>query len=341
MKNIKLISLLVLLICSTGLAQSLPDPLVSPIQAGAYVPGLMGVRDYVNPGVDGMIFLDYNIFINANSFHDRNGNEVNSLNLFPELGSIPFETDISGYINALAIAYVSPKLSFLGNAQYIGVIAPNFTTVNTQVALGELLNETTVTGGGSGLGDLAIAPLLLSWGSEKFDFTTGYMFVVPTGKFELGGSDNVGLGYWSHFIQAAFYYYPLPEKATALMLLPTYEFHGKIKGSNVTPGSRIGLDYGISQYLSKRFEVTLQGAHAWQVGKDKGGDVYWDTSVKDQLSTLGGGLGYWLLPAKLYANAKYYFTYGEKQHFDSNIFQIQLIFNPGWLQSKPAEETEK
>jgi hypothetical protein len=213
--------------------------------------------------------------------------------------------------------------------------------VNTRVALGELLNGTTVTGGSSGFGDIAIAPLLLSWGSEKFDFTGGYMFVAPTGKFEIGASDNVGLGYWSHFIQAAFYYYPLPEKATALMILPTYEFHGKIKGSNVIPGSRIGLDYGISQYLSERFEVTIQGGHAWQVGKDKGGDVYWDTSVKDQLSTLGGGLGYWLLPQKLYANAKYYFTYGEKQHFDSDIFQIQLIFNPGWLQSKSAEETEK
>lgn len=341
MKSIKLISRFSLLVCLTGLAQSIPDPIVSPIQAGPYVPGLMGVRDFANPGVDGMLFLDYNVFLNTDNFYDRNGNEVNSLDLFPELGSVTFETDISGYINSLMIAYASPKIEFLGNAQYLGILAPNFTTVNTRVAMGELLNGTTVTGGGSGFGDLAIFPLLLSWGSETFDFTGGYMFVAPTGRFEIGGSDNVGLGYWSHIIQAATYYYPLPQKETAIMVLPTYEFHGKIKGSNITPGSRLCLDYGVSQYFSERLEVTLQGGHAWQIGEDKGGDVYWDTSVKDQLSTLGGGVGYWLIPQQLYANVKYYFSYGERQHFDSDAFQIQLVLIPGWLQSKTKEETEK
>ncbi len=336
-----LFNLTIGLACITGQAQSLPDPIVSPIQSGTYIPGLMGVRDFENPGMDGMLFYDYNLFLNADEFFDRNGNEVNSLDLFPELGSIPFETDISGYINSLMITYASPKIEFLGNAQYLGIIAPNFTTVNTTVAMGELLNRTTVTGGTSGFGDLTVYPLLLSWGSETFAFTGGYMFVAPTGRFEIGASDNVGVGYWSHLVQTAFYYYPSPQKATAIMLLPTYEFHGKIKGSNVTPGSRLGLDYGISQYVSERLEVTLQGGHAWQIGDDKGTDVYWDTSVKDKVSNFGGGVGYWLIPQQLYANAKYYFSYGERQHFNSETFQIQLVLIPGWMKSKQSQEIKK
>jgi len=77
------------------------NPLVSPIQSGGYLPGIMGVRDYANPGTDGLFGFDYYIFLSASNYYDRNGDKKNSLDLFPELGgSIPFEVDISGYINS-------------------------------------------------------------------------------------------------------------------------------------------------------------------------------------------------------------------------------------------------
>ena len=66
----------------------------------------------------------------------------------------------------------------------------------------------------------------------------------------------------------------------------------------------------------------------WQVGADSGNDVNWDTSIKDQMSVFGAGLGYWLIPSKLYVNAKYSTTYGLKQHFKTNIFQVQLMLIP-------------
>jgi hypothetical protein len=311
------------------------NPLVSPIQSGGYLPGIMGVRDYANPGADGLFVLDYNIFLSASNYYDRNGDKKNSLDLPLGLeGSIPFEVDISGYINSFMFTYASPKLSFLGDAQYLFIVAPNIATTNTRVGLGQLTNGGTIDGGASGFGDLTVAPLMLSWGSEKFDLTTGYLFVAPTGKYQTGGDDNVGIGYWSHVFQAAAYYYPLPQKATAIMVMPSYEFHGKLKDADVKPGSRFLLEYGISQYLSERFEVTLQGGHSWQTGKDSGDDVYWDNSVKDQMSIFGGGLGYWLMPDTLYANAKYSTTYNNKQHFKADAFQIQLLFIPNLLKKK-------
>jgi hypothetical protein len=320
------------------IAQSLPNPLVSPIQSGGYLPGIMGVRDYTSPGTDGLFILDYNIFLSATDFYDRNGTKKNSLDLFPELGgSIPFDVDISGYINSFMFTYATPKLSFLGNAQYLFIVAPNITTASTRVGLGQLTNGGTIDGGISGFGDLTVSPLMLSWGSEKFDFTTGYLFVAPTGKYNTGADDNVGIGYWSHLIQAAAYYYPLPEKATAVMVMPTYEFHGKIKDADVKPGSRFLLEYGISQYLSERFEVTLQGGHSWQIGEDTGNDVYWDKTVKDQMSTFGGGIGYWLMPNTLYTNLKYSTTYNNKQHFKADALQIQLLFVPNLLTKKATE----
>ncbi len=341
MTNLKTLNLcLCLLITASIAAQSLPDPLVSPIQSGSYLPGIMGVRDNVNPGTDGLSVLDYNIFLSADSFYDRNGDKKNSLDLFPELGTVPIDIDISGYINTLMFFYASPKLEFLGNAQYLFFAVPNFTTANTRVGLGQLTNGETIDGGSSGFGDLNIAPLMLSWGSETFDLTTGYSFVAPTGKYNTGADDNIGIGYWSHVIQAAAYYYPLPQKATAIMVMPSYEFHGKLKDADVKPGSRFILEYGISQYVSERFEVTIQGGHAWQSGEDSGSDVYWDTGVKDQMSTFGGGVGYWLKPGVFYANAKYSTTYNNKQHFKTDIFQIQLLLTTGLLKKKNAEKID-
>jgi hypothetical protein len=302
---------------------------VSPAQSGGYIPGIMGVRDYANPGQDGLSIIDYNIFINANSYYDRDGNKANTIE-GPLGNTIPFDIEISGYINSLMLVYASPKLSFLGNAQYLFIAAPNYTTAKATIGLGELLNGNTVEGGASGFGDLTIAPLMLSWSLDKFDFTCGYLFYTPTGRYKTGADDNIGLGYWSHIIQMASYYYPKPDKSTAFMFMPSYEFHGNIKDAKVRPGSRLIMEYGISQYLSEKVEVTLQAGHAWQTGEDSGSDVYWDTSVKDQMSVFGLGVSYWFLP-NLYANAKYTGSFGLKQNFKTNMFQLQIMFVPNLL----------
>lgn len=323
---------LLLSLCMTLSIYAQVVPKVSPVLSGGYIPGVMSVRDYANPGQDGLFAIDYNIFLNAKSFYNKNGDKVNSIDIRNQ--SIHVDVDISGYINGLVLAYASPKLKFLGNAQYLFVAAPNYVTASTSVGLGQLANGKTIDGGASGFGDLAIAPVMLSWGSDKFDVTAGYLFFAPTGKYIPGGDDNTGLGFWSHDIQAAFYYYPLPQKATALMLLPTYEFHGKVKGTDVKPGSRFILEYGISQYLTERLEVILQGGNAWQVGEDAGKDVYWNKSTKDQMSNFSGGIGYWLKPDVFYANARYNTTYNNKEHFKANTMQVELVFSTGLLKKK-------
>jgi hypothetical protein len=314
---------------NVGYAQNTGE-LASPVQAGAYLPGIMGVRDYSNPGQDGLFIIDYNIFLNANTYYNKSGEKADGIE-DPSGNTIPLDINISGYINSLMLVYATPKLEFLGDAQYLFIVAPNFTTANTMVGLGELTNGKTVKGGVSGFGDLAISPIMLSWALNKFDITGGYLFYAPTGRYKTGADNNVGLGYWSHILQVSTYFYPKPDKSTAFLLMPSYEIHSKIKDVDITPGSRFMLEYGISQYLSDKFEVTLQGGHAWQIGEDSGNDIYWDTSVKDQMSIFGAGIGYWLLLDKLYLNAKYSTTYSLKQHFKTNTFQLEIILIPNIL----------
>lgn len=306
-------------------SQVAEDPIPSPYQTGSYIPGIIGVRDVANPGFPGWIITDYNVWLWSDSFIDKDGNKVNSIDEFPELGSIPIDVDISGYINSLMITYASPQISALGDAQYLFFVSPNYATAKAHIGLGQLVNGTeSIDGGAGGFGDLTVAPLFLSWGWDRFDLTGGYMFVAPTGRFATGADDSMGLGYWSHIFQAAAYYYFM-DKATALSLIPTYEFHGTTKDVDVKAGARFILEYGISQYLSEKFEITVQGGNNWQVGEDSGDDVYWDTSVKDRYGTFGVGLGFWPKVDKFYTHLKWNTTYGNRDHFKINSLELQLI----------------
>jgi hypothetical protein len=336
MKKQFLITLIVTTVCYFGQAQTPSSPIASPLQVGAFLPGIINSRDYANPGTSGLVFMDYNVFFTANDYIDRNGDKVNTIDLPFELGTKPLDIDVSGYMNFLALAYISPELPFLGNPRYLGFVSPYYASADYRIAISELnAEDQEVKGGAGGWGDLSIAPLFLTWAgsNDKFDITAGYMFTLPTGRYETGADDNIGLGYWNHVFQLYGYYY-LMQKATALYLGNTFETHSEIKDIDVRPGNRYTLEYGLSQYLSERLEVNVQGGHTWQVGKDSGSDVYWDTSNEDRYSTIGVGLGYWPVTDILYLNLKWWTNYGIRQHFKFNAYQLQLIINPGWLVAK-------
>ncbi|WP_282122838.1 SphA family protein [Algibacter mikhailovii] len=304
---------------------------VSPYQSGAYLPGISGVRDLTYPEFEGLTLIDYNLGLWANKLTDHNGDPLKINQVIPGFEDSEISVKGAGYINSLMISYTSKPIKFLGNARYMAWINPSFLTVNVRVKnFSEEDSKVIVKAGDSGFGDLNIAPLYLSWQGKRLDFTAGYLFSAPTGRYDSNMDDNIGIGYWSHIFQAAAYYY-LAEKSTAFMISPVYEIHSKISDTNVKPGARFALEYGISQYFTERLEVTLQGGHVWQISEDKGEDVYWNRSYKDQLSTIGIGIGFWAVPNRFYGNLKWSKTYATKQNFIANALELQLIFTAPFI----------
>lgn len=326
-------------VCISLLGQSPEKPIASPIQMGAYVPGIISPRDFANPRTSGLVAIDYNIFFNTNEYIDKHGNSENKIDLFPESlsHSVPIETEVGGYVNALAIAYVSPEIKPLGNARYIGFISPYYATANMNMSLSSNSDgEQSISGGTQGLGDLMLSPLFLTWSDKKakFDVTAGYLFSAPTGRYKTGADDNIGLGYWNHVFQVFNYFYLTPDQASAFFIGNSFETHSTIKDVDVRPGNRYMLEYGFSQYLSERLEIIAQGGHTWQISKDKGTDVYWDSSYKDRYSVVGLGIGYWPNIQILYLNAKWMTNYAMRQNFKYNTFQLQLIILPNLLKAQ-------
>jgi hypothetical protein len=121
----------------------------------------------------------------------------------------------------------------------------------------------------------------------------GYGFDAPTGRFEPGASDNLGLGYWTHQFQVAGALYFL-QKATAIVVAATYEINQEKEDVDITPGQRFSLNYGVSQYLPLGpglLELGILGYSQWQVTDDSGSDAT-NKDVHDQLHAVGAQIGY-------------------------------------------------
>ncbi|HTE23284.1 SphA family protein [Flavitalea sp.] len=335
---------ILILIAFSGISTSFSQgKAVSPILTGHYLPGIINIRDFANPSpANGLIALDYNIFLSGDKFFGKDGEQVTKIT-GPSGTSIDLNVDLNGYLNTPFPVWVS-KFKILG-ANYLAGATVGYSTISTNTAyasIGQIDSfhqSGNVTGKVSGFSDMGIMPIYLSWGLDQFDITAGYMFYAPTGKYEPGGSENIGVGYWSHIFQCFGYYYPMKikgetSKALAIMLASTYELTSKIKNADVNPGNRFYLDYGINQYLTTKFSLGVFGGNSWQVSEDKGSQVYWKTNVKDKVSVFGFELGYWPWADRLQVTGKYGFNYGAVQSFKINTYQINLLFITNALTGK-------
>ena len=274
---------------------------IGPTQAGQlghYAPGLPNIRDLLVPE-QGFYYLQYFAFYHTDTFRDRNGDKVDSLNAGP--ATLQVEADLEVFSIAPALVWVSPW-KFLG-ARYAAQIIPTFGNTSIQASL------RTETGFGIetdesqfGVGDLYIKPVWLGWDGDHYSVAAGYGFYAPVGKYNEGDSDNIGLGFWTHEFQLATAWFPWVSQGTAVTLAGTYEIHSKIEDVQITPGDRISLNWGISQYLplndanSILLEVGALGYSQWQVEKDSGSDVNTRFNAKDQIHAAGGQIGLTYVP---------------------------------------------
>lgn len=312
--------------------------LPSPLQAGFYQPGVANLRDYATPS-PGFYIIDYNIWTKSDGFYDRNGNRVGEVDLSqidPSLGTVNLDLDANAYVNAFVVAWVSKRLKPFGDASYVAALVPTFVSANYGVSVypADGTDGARAEGGAGGFGDMGFIPLGLSWSfDQKFDLSFYYTVYAPTGRYEAGADDNTGVGYWGHTFQVPFYAYFF-DQAMALGVIPTLEVNNRIRGTNVRPGSRLTLEYGISQYFTEWLELMIVNAHSFQVEDDKGSDIWWRGTPldgKDRKNTFVAGVGAWPWKERLYLSFKYARDYGVRRRFLNNTFSLTLVFVTGLL----------
>ncbi len=354
-----------LLLFSSGSVNAQAVSPSSPLQPGHYAPGIIGIRDAITPP-PGLFLIWYNWYFTSNAFKDRDGNKVESL----PRGNVDVELDVGMWATSPVLAFSSQR-TFLGGARYLAGIAPSYFvadgTVATQRYAG--IRDTTVTqvfeGDLSGWSDLIVVPLGLSWAfglfpegpgdprdpyagmnDEEYFAETGmpprrkynvsflYSFAAPTGRYERGANDNLGLGFWSHFFQLFGYFYPLSHQALAFEAGVTVETNSKIKDSDYRPGNRLSLEYGVSAFVNPWLELGVGGANNWQISDDTGNDVFWDASVHDRKHMVNFTAAFMPVFMKFYIVTKYGLDYGARQRLDGHNFVINLYYVTGLLDGR-------
>jgi hypothetical protein len=333
---------------------------VNPISPMHYVPGIIGIRDVATPP-PGLFLIWYNYGFTSNQFIDRDGNKVENI----LQGNVPVDIDIGAWATVPVLAY-SSRRSVLGGARYIAAIAPNFFVADAKIeAFGGGDSVRVVEGGLSGFSDLVVAPVGLSWAlgrfpegagdprdplrgltdeqlfteygmapRRRFNATLVYSFAAPTGRYEFGASDNLGLGFWSHLFQGFGYFYPFDHQALVFQAGATFETNSKIKDTDVRLGNRLSLEYGTSLFVNQWLELGVGGTNNWQISDDTGDGVFWDPSVHDRKHGVNFTAAFMPVFMRLYIVAKYGFDYGARQRFDGHNFVLNLYYITGVLDGR-------
>ena len=244
---------LALLATALGLTLLLAVPAQAQLN-GSHTLGDFGVQSGSQPQPGFYAALFY-LRYDADTIKDADGNVVR---LSP---SAP---------GSIGVAAVAPLAWYVSKAKVLGanygamVVVPlaNASIEAPAFALGETV-DTSVS-------DLLIRPLDLGWHSARADVTTGLQLYAPTGRYERGGSDNIGKGMWTYepFVGTTVYF---DEKRTVSLATTAYwELHGNKKDTDVKVGQILTLQGGVGKSFLGGGLITGAAYYAqWKLTEDR------------------------------------------------------------------------
>lgn len=306
-------------------------------EVGHFMPGVLGIRDYVVPSEPGFYGVVDNFLYETTRLNDRHGDARDSVTIAPGGGpGVTLDIDVSLDLYALVPALIWVSDWKLLGARYAAFVAPSFANASIGAAL------STQTGRGRNaetdtfrVGDLFVQPVWLGWSREHWELAVAYGFWAPVGYYEtetvslpvvgptlVEDVDNVGLGFWTHQLQAAATWYPFDHPGTAVATALTYEVHGDKQDFDLTPGQNLTLNWGVSQYLPLTedqhllFEVGPAGYSSWQVSDDSGSDARND--AHDAVHGVGFQLGLTYVPWKAVLNFHYFNEFSSQDRFEGS-----------------------
>ncbi|HSE21268.1 MAG TPA: transporter, partial [Pyrinomonadaceae bacterium] len=208
-------------LCITSLAQ----------ERGQYLPGFRGLNSSEQPP-PGVTYANYFFWYPANELKNRNGST----------SSVSLGLDLMADMNLLAY---TPKKKFLGATYTASVAIP---IQNIAVSL-PTIGAGLKTGGG--LGDIYIEPLSLGWKLKHGKVRTGYGFIAPTGRYNVGAADNLSTDFWGHQFAVGGTYNPDKMGLWQINASSVWEAHHTKRHEDVKVGNNVTLEYAVGRTFVK------------------------------------------------------------------------------------------
>ena len=228
-----------------------------------WMPGQVGLNAGILPS-PGFSYVNMDINYNAGTFNNPSGNAV----------------PVTGTYNVWAVEnlfYYVPNMKLFGGNIGLMIMPVTYASGSLDADItNPQAPNLSATAGGSGLADLWIQPFMIGWHRKRFDLMLGDGFMLPTGRFTAGATNNVGTGYFGNHFQTGTTYYITKNRATSANLFTDWEVHQTMHGTDKTPGQAFTDEWGIGQILpiKKNFSQLLQvgviGYDQWQLTPNSG-----------------------------------------------------------------------
>ena len=305
-------------------------------QKPQWVPGQVGLNAGILPS-PGFTYVNMTLNYDADRYNNLNGKAIR----------------VTGTYNVWAIQnifyWVADAKVFRGNLGAMVI----FPTPATGSLVAEIPNlqfpNLGATGGGSGLADLWLQPVSIGWHLKRADLQVVDAFMIPTGRYSPGASDNVGSGYFGNHLQTGSTYYITKDKGTSANLFTDWEVHGSRDGVNntsTTPGQAFTDEWGVGQVLplkkdmSQLVQLGGVGYDQWQVTANGGTVPLGNTPIPASrlpyysVHAAGGQFNY-IVPAN---NLSLFFKYEHEYKSYSHTLGNTIVFGVAWtrLVPKPA-----
>jgi hypothetical protein len=309
-------------------------------QLGHYTPAYINVRDLFVPPEEGIYYVQYNYLYTTDTLKNRDGDTVGSVLVDTPLGTTTLTVDpeVDVFAAAPVALWVSPWKVF--GARHAALVNVGFATSSIDASLhlarsGRFLDQSiteTLRADVGGVSDMFVQPVWLGWSGKHYDAAAAYGFYAPT------GSDGISLEYWEHQFQATGAWYPWEDRRMSVMVGGTYEVGHERQDRDLTPGDRFTLNWGISQFLPLKKDLTIlaelgvRGYSQWQLDADSGSAVSQLLNVqlnaKDRIHSVGLQAGLTFPPHKASLNFGYMWEFGAEARFDGRW--VGLTFSKGF-----------
>lgn len=193
---------------------------------GGHILGAMGLQSGTQTPENTLSVYVPGYFYSASSLRNANGDK-----------SIA-NPDLNMFITGVGATYVS-DFKILG-ANYGATVLLAFASNRIQ---GNTLDSKSPFA----LTDTYIVPVQLGWHNKRADFVFSYQIYLPTGKFDMGASDNSGLGMFMNEFSAGTTLFFNDKKTFHFSALASYEINGKKKDTDIKTGDLLSIEGGLGK----------------------------------------------------------------------------------------------
>jgi anthranilate 1,2-dioxygenase (deaminating, decarboxylating) large subunit len=269
MKNLRLLTLALAVLCFAAPAFALSQPAVNL--------GFTNFLDGASPG-PGMYWTEYLQVIHSSDIKGPNGHDIK--------GPTGQDIDVSGFINLNQFIYQS-DVTFLGGNPGIDVIIPLVD-----------LDADFPLNAEDGVGDILVGPFI-QWGphmlfDRPFFHRFEFQVTAPTGENNNDTALNPGADLWTINPYYAFTYFITPKLSTSwrihyLWSSENDDFSDALPNVDLQPGHSIHLNYAVAYAVTDTLRLGVAGYYLKQLEEDEYDGVGLDNS-EEEVFAIGPGL---------------------------------------------------